>query len=103
MAKKRCKFCRCLFILTTRFDGLTVSSLYKLVRKYGLEALGKQISPHWFRHTYATHIRARNVDVKAVSMLLGHNSIQTTMNYDHSFQLQQGNYGDILVEEYDSL
>lgn len=69
---------------------LTVSSLYKLARKYGQEALGKQISPHWFRHTYATHIRAKQVDIKAVSMLLRHNSIQTAMNYRSQLSVAAG-------------
>lgn len=86
----------------SKFKVLSTSLLHKLTKKYGQEALGKKISPHWFRHTYATHARSRKVDIKAVSMLLGHNSIQTTMNYDHSFQLQQGNYGDILSDEYEN-
>jgi integrase/recombinase XerC len=85
------------------FKPLSTSFLYKLVSKYGWEVLGKKISPHWFRHTFATHAGMKEVDIKAISHLLGHTSIQTTMNYEHSFQLQQGKYGEIFVDEYQEL
>lgn len=82
------------------FKPLSTNYIYKLVQKLGLEALGKRITPHWLRHTYVTHLKIKKVDIKTISILVGHESLQTTLNYEQSFHLQQGNYGDILVDEY---
>lgn len=82
------------------FNALTYSSVYYLVAKVSEKVIGKKISPHWFRHTFATHASMKGIDIKTVSLFLGHNSINTTMIYEQSFELQKGNYGKILAEEY---
>jgi len=73
----------CLF-LNRSGNGLTRQYIWKLVKKYAREAnLSESISPHSFRHSFATHLLEGGADLRTVQILLGHASINTTEIYTH--------------------
>ena len=70
--------------LNARGSGLSRVSVFNLVKKLAREAgVQKTISPHTFRHSFATHLVEGGADLRAVQEMLGHASITTTEIYTH--------------------
>jgi len=70
--------------LNRRGNKLTRVMIFTIVKTLGQKAgIKKQISPHTFRHSFATHLVEGGADLRAVQEMLGHESILTTEIYTH--------------------
>lgn len=73
-----------LVFLNLRGGALSRVSVFQLVKKLAESAgISKNVSPHTFRHSFATHLVQNGADLRVVQELLGHESILTTEIYTH--------------------
>lgn len=72
------------FFINRLQNQISTQSVRLLVKKYvKLANIDKKITPHTFRHTFATLLLEEDVDIKYIQNLLGHSSIATTQIYTH--------------------
>lgn len=73
-----------ILFLNARGSGLSRVSVFNLAKRLAaLAGVRKTISPHTFRHSFATHLVEGGADLRAVQEMLGHASITTTEIYTH--------------------
>ena len=73
------------FLFVTRSGRrMTRRAVWSMVRKYAVRAgLDAHVSPHTFRHCFATHLVEHGANLRAVQGMLGHENISTTEVYTH--------------------
>ena len=84
------------FFVNNRGNRYTEQSIRFMLKKYTKKAgIETKITPHMFRHSFATYLIEEGVDVSCVQQILGHSSIKTTQIYIHVAAKKQA---DILRE-----
>jgi integrase/recombinase XerD len=72
------------FFVNNRESRYTEQSIRLMLKKYTKQAgIERNITPHMFRHSFATYLIEEGVDVSCVQQILGHSSIKTTQIYIH--------------------
>jgi integrase/recombinase XerD len=73
-----------ILFLNVRGKPLSRMSIWNIVHQYTVAAgIKKEIHPHTFRHSFATHLLEGGADLRAVQEMLGHADISTTQVYTH--------------------
>ncbi|HLS30852.1 MAG TPA: site-specific tyrosine recombinase XerD, partial [Flavobacteriaceae bacterium] len=73
--------------LNRRGRQLTRAMIFTIVKRLAVETgIKKKVSPHTFRHSFATHLLENGANLRAIQQMLGHESIATTEIYVHTNQ-----------------
>ena len=76
--------------LRRRHHATDVSLSRAIARAAEAAGVGKRVTAHTFRHSFATHLLMRGVNIRSIQELLGHSNLQTTEIYTHVVQAMQG-------------
>lgn len=86
-----------ILFLNRRGKQLTRAMIFTIVKRLSEKiGLNKNISPHTFRHSFATHLLENGADLSAIQLMLGHESITTTEIYMHVDRTHLAN----VIEQY---
>jgi len=79
------------YLLVNRFNAkLSEQSIRNIVKQFAKDAgITRRVTPHTFRHSFATLLLEKDVDIKYCQSLLGHSSISTTQIYTHVNRAKQ--------------
>lgn len=85
-----------ILFLNRRGKKLTRAMIFTLLKQLAEKAgVRKNISPHTFRHSFATHLLENGADLRAIQQMLGHESITTTEIYMH---VDRKHLSDVLMK-----
>lgn len=86
------------FFINRLQNKLSEQSVRFMINRYAeLAGISQHITPHMFRHTFATLLLEQDVDIRYIQRMLGHSSISTTEIYTHVSNTKQK---DILVHKH---
>ena len=72
------------FFVNQNGTPMSDQSVRRMINKYvDMAGISQHITPHMFRHTFATSLLENDVDIRYIQEMLGHSSIETTEIYTH--------------------